>query len=108
MITVEDIRKRQIRLGAPACPREEKPAPLGKMICWQAHSADRQFLLVDCDGQRILFPTNEAGMLLKTKDSRGNLRNEAGMFMKTSITASALSSDTTALACRARGQGRAQ
>ena len=83
MITVWNTRKNRLCLSAFAYPGGARTPHSAKMIYWQANSLNHQLLAVSCNTERILFGTNEAGMLLKTKDRHGKLASEAGMCMKT-------------------------
>jgi hypothetical protein len=82
MITVWNGHRNYLHLSASAHPGKEHPPQSWKIICWQLLLSTINFWL-SRDWKRILFLTNNAGMLLKTKDRRGKDQREAGMSMKT-------------------------
>jgi hypothetical protein len=85
MITVWNARKSRTRFSPLACPGDEERPQSGKMTYWQASAGNRQLLTFGCNSERILFLTNDAGMLLKKKDRCRKLGGEAAMCMKTHV-----------------------
>jgi hypothetical protein len=55
MITPRNGRKDQMDLSGLARAEDEKPAGLGKVICWQAYSVNHQVATVGGNSREFFF-----------------------------------------------------